>query len=234
MLLIRSDDEDDAPNTEEVKKPKVIVDNKPLTRINCADDDEEKPESSNTMNQNQETKKKKKKKKNKNTNSTSNNVGNSAAPVASQSTVENPNKIDLVKPEKVKPVAKIQQVSQPLKSAAQKVPKMAKVQLKQKDRLSKVAHKTIDKRNKQNKSKSLKMSDERLKAFGINPKKFVKQQKYAARNNQQNPTKTNKKPQASQQSKQTIKLKNKLKKALKSPKWAQPLWTVWINLYNFQ
>lgn len=228
MLFIRSDDEDDTPTTEEVKKPKVIVDNKPLTRITRADD-EEKPGTSNTVNQNQDTKKKQKKKKNKNSNS--NNVGNSAAPVASQSTAENPNKIELVKPEKAKPaiakpaiakpVAKIQQVAQPLKSTQRKVPKFAKVQLKQKDRLSKVAHKTIDKRNKQNKSNKSKiqLSDERLKAFGINPKKFVKQQKYAARNNQQNPIKTIKKPQATQ-SKQTIKLKNKLKKALKSPKWA--------------
>lgn len=226
MLFIRSDDEDDTPTTEEVKKPKVIVDNKPLTRITRADD-EEKPGTSNTVNQNQDTKKKQKKKKNKNSNS--NNVGNSAAPVASQSTAENPSKIELVKPEKskpakakpaiVKPVAKIQQVAQPLKSTQRKVPKFAKVQLKQKDRLSKVAHKTIDKRNKQNKSNKSKiqLSDERLKAFGINPKKFVKQQKYAARNNQQNPIKTIKKPQATQ-SKQTIKLKNKLKKALKSPK----------------
>lgn len=223
MLFIRSDDEDDTPTTEEVKKPKVIVDNKPLTRITRADD-EEKPGTSNTVNQNQDTKKKQKKKKNKNSNS--NNVANSAAPVASQSTAENPSKIELVKPEKAKPaiakpVAKIQQVAQPLKSTQRKVPKVAKVQLKQKDRLSKVAHKTIDKRNKQNKSNKSKiqLSDERLKAFGINPKKFVKQQKYAARNNQQNPIKTIKKPQATQ-SKQTIKLKNKLKKALKSPKWA--------------
>lgn len=233
MLFIRSDDEDDTPTTEEVKKPKVIVDNKPLTRITRADD-EEKPGTSNTVNQNQDTKKKQKKKKNKNSNS--NNVANSAAPVASQSTAENPSKIELVKPEKAKPekakpaiakpaiakpVAKIQQVAQPLKSTQRKVPKFAKVQLKQKDRLSKVAHKTIDKRNKQNKSNKSKiqLSDERLKAFGINPKKFVKQQKYAARNNQQNPIKTIKKPQATQ-SKQTIKLKNKLKKALKSPKWA--------------
>lgn len=239
--FIRSDDEDDTPATEEVKKPKVIVDNKPLTRINCADDDEVKPETSNAVNQNQEKKKKKKKKKNKNKNS--NDTAKSAAPVAAQSTGVTDTKSDLVKTEQIKPAPKTQLVPQPLKSAERKTSKIVKVQAKQTDRLSKVAHKTIDKRNKhtkQNKSKSLQLSDERLKAFGINPKKFVKQQKYAARNNQQVPIATNKKPQAIQ-SKQKIKLKNKLKKVLKAPKWAKSrcayllskcIWIISINKSN--
>lgn len=211
--------------TEEVKKPKVIVDNKPLTRINCAadDDEEEKPGTSNAVNQNQELNKKKtKKKKPKKTNN--NSAEDSAAPEASQKSEEKDNKNDIVKIEtQVKPAAQVRPVAQPTKSAARKIPPTGKAQVKQKDRLSKVAHKTIDKRNrqnKQNKQKSLQLSDERLKAFGINPKKFAKQQKYAARSNQQiHPVnKTNKKPQAAQKAKQTIKLKSKLKKALKSSK----------------
>lgn len=219
MLFFRSDDEEeDTMSTEEVKKPKVIVDNKPLIPINCADGDDhndEKPENSNTMNQNQEKKKKKKNKKKIN-----NNVGNSTAPEVSQSTGEKDSKNVIIKPEKVKLATQVQKISQPLKSIEQKISKkIEKDQVKQKDRLSKVTHKTIDKRNKQNKQKSMHLSDERLKAFGINPKKFVKQQKYAARNNnQQNSNiKTPKKTQVAQK-KQTIKLKNKLKKVLKSSK----------------
>lgn len=195
-----------------MKKPKVIVDNLPLTRINCADD-EDKPEQSNTMNQNQEKKNKKKKKKKK---KNSNAGPSSTTTKVSRPTIEKDSKDDLVKVDEVKPPTEALQISQPLKSTEQKISKtVQKVQLKkQRDRLSKVAHKTIDKKNKQ---KSLKLSDERLKAFGINPKKFVKQQKYAARNNQQNPVKTIKTIQSAQ-SKQKIKLKNKLMKALKSPK----------------
>lgn len=218
MFICRSDDEDDNPmNTEEVKKPSVIVDNKPLTRINCADDDdkEEKPANSNLMNKNQEKKKKKKKKSN---NGIASSIGNNVTPEVSQSTSKTDSKIASTKTETVvKPSTQTQPISQPiLKSSKPKTSKIEKAQVNRKDRLSKVAHKTIDKRNKQpNKQK---LSDERLKAFGINPKKFVKQQKYAARNNQQNPLKTNKKSpaQAAAQSKQKIKLKNKLKKVLKS------------------
>lgn len=90
-----------------------------------------------------------------------------------------------------------------------------KFKAKHNDSLKKVAHKTIDKKNKhnqQNKPNSIGMSDERLKAFGINPKKFKKKQKYGAQSNQQNAGGSHIKGAA--QLKHQQKIKNKLKKAL--------------------
>lgn len=84
--------------------------------------------------------------------------------------------------------------------------------------LKKVAHKTIDKKKGSNG-----ISDERLKAFGINPKKFAKKQKYgpktapqpgATTENSKNAQKGNAKNV--QKAKFDSKLRNKLKKALKA------------------
>lgn len=195
-----------------MKKPTVIVDNKPLTRINCTDDTE-KQQNSNAANQNQEAKSKKKKNKKK-----KNNVEESTITAVPQSANEKDMKNDIVKTsEKIQPSGQNQQMSQATKAETNGRKILKNKKAKQKNRLSKVAHKTIDKKNKTNKQKSKHLSDERLKAFGINPKKFIKQQKYAARNNQQNPTKKPTKPQMIR-SKQEIKLKDKLKKFLKSPK----------------
>lgn len=86
-------------------------------------------------------------------------------------------------------------------------------------KFKKVLNKTIDK----NAKKSNALSDERLKAFGINPKKFHKKQKYGVKsdNNQQNTSaggnKNNKgKPGGPQANKKPNNqaIKNKLKKAL--------------------
>ncbi|XP_055313340.1 protein KRI1 homolog [Sitodiplosis mosellana] len=99
-------------------------------------------------------------------------------------------------------------------SVGNKTP-IEKFKAKHKDPLKKVAHKTIDKKNNKsnqaNKQKGL--SDERLKAFGINPKKYVKQQKYAAQIAQKNGGNKNS-VQAKQKEKVNIKMKNKLARAL--------------------
>lgn len=81
-----------------------------------------------------------------------------------------------------------------------------KFQSKLNNPLKKVAQKTISKRIKPNNQNSKGLSDERLKAFGINPKKFSKQQKYAQQ-------KTGNSKSAAQ-IKHKNKLKDKLKKAL--------------------
>lgn len=102
------------------------------------------------------------------------------------------------------------------KSVAVKKSAIDKFQAKHKNPLKKVAFKTIDKKSKPKKANNQNaggLSDERLKAFGINPKKFIKQQKYASQKNQQNANKKSQKPAPN--SKQANKLKSKLKKALK-------------------
>lgn len=85
-----------------------------------------------------------------------------------------------------------------------------KFKAKHNNPLKKVANKVIDKNNKQNNANKQKgLSDERLKAFGINPKKFNKQQKYASHIAQKNAVnKTSPLP------KRNDKLRNKLAKAL--------------------
>lgn len=82
-----------------------------------------------------------------------------------------------------------------------------------KTELKKVAHKTIDKKPKQKQKQTNGLTDERLKAFGINPKKFAKKQKYSKNNTDTpvNPRLNKVQPK----SKFEAKLKNKLKKALK-------------------
>lgn len=88
---------------------------------------------------------------------------------------------------------------------------------KQKIELKKIAHKTIDKTNTNQKTKGF--SDERLKAFGINPKKFAKHLKYGPNNanaQQKGPIKkTDNKTGPKTNTKFESKLKSKLKKALK-------------------
>lgn len=85
-----------------------------------------------------------------------------------------------------------------------------KFKAKHNNPLKKVANKVIDKKNKTNNANKQKgLSDERLKAFGINPKKFNKQQKYVSHIAQKNAAnKTSPLP------KRNDKLGNKLAKAL--------------------
>lgn len=185
-----------------------------MTRINS--DDVKIQQTPAAANHNPESKSKKKKKKNPK-------VTDVISSKVSKSTTETPIENALVKEEEIKSPSNCQQVSKPPKSTEWKISAIKPVPGQQKDRLLKVAHRTIDK-NMKNKQQSMKkkqhpmhLSDERLKAFGINPKKFAKQKKYAARNDQQNPNKNNKKPQSAQSKQKTNKLKNKLKKVLQSP-----------------
>lgn len=204
---------------EEVKKPIVVENNKPLTRIE-KEDDAKKSLNTAATEPNQEIKKsKKKKQKNKGNNFTVTSISEPAPQSISEKDIENePNKPsnsnEPLKPEQSKPKAPQQQSKSVVPN---KIPTI-KFQAKPKDPLKKVAHKTIDKKNKQNKTntqKSKGLSDERLKAFGINPKKFSKQQKYASHNKQPNANKSNN-PIKKFTPQQKNKLKNKLKKVLQS------------------
>lgn len=84
---------------------------------------------------------------------------------------------------------------------------------KHKNKLKKVLHKTIDKGFK---TKSNGLSDQRLKAFGINPKKFIKLQKYGSNNQNTNNLNVNKSNKNASQQKKKNNLKKKLQKALKT------------------
>lgn len=145
-------------------------------------------------------------------------------PVQPSSSNDSPKQTPKLKPmpkPKTQPT-KTSQASKPqLKFVVQKKILMNKLQTKQKDPLKKVVHKIIDKKGKKNKNnpKHTKgLSDERLKAFGINPKKFIKQQKYASNTQPKQLSDANKTSpkKLAPNLKHTNKLKNKLKKVLKS------------------
>lgn len=236
-IVCRSDDESEA---EEEKKPVVVVANKPLSRVKNADCTEKK---TNVDSAEPSTKAKKMNKKVKNnvnatepstTEASTSEASTSALQSVTETKVETNVKMNVeknvkknvekkaTKPEKAKPVTPQKQPSKSNETGKTSIGKFA---AKHKNPLKKVAFKTIDKKTKTNKSKPNKqksngLSDERLKAFGINPKKFNKKQNYVARNKQQIANKQpNKKssPQAKQKSKFNDKLKMKLKKALQ---WA--------------
>lgn len=203
-----------------MKKPVVVVSNKPLTQVDHGEAE---------ISGEKKTEKKQKKK----------NKGNNSVEVSTPETVHtNPlkqaddskpvqqkqEKINVPKDEpkpkapfkdtlKKKKETTPQNSSKPFekpKPFAKKT-SVEKFKPKHKDPLKKVAHKTIDKKNNiPNKNKYQKgLTDERLKAFGINPKKFIKKQKYGQQNQQKNVVK-----KETAQSKQNNKMKNKLKKAL--------------------
>lgn len=114
----------------------------------------------------------------------------------------------LIKPETIKEKPKII-LAKPKNAAGNNAIKRFNEKHNKSKQLKHVAQKTIQK-NISKKSNGL--SDERLKAFGINPKKFKKKQKYG-----QNPSNSPAKPQTNKGlavTKFKTKLKNKLKKAL--------------------
>lgn len=190
-----------------MKKPVVVVNNKPLTRIDSA-------EAVNSGEQHAETKMKVK---NETNISTEVSTSEFMQPSTSKLADEKKNESEQKKPDASKNEPKSKALSKrvvpkqvPPQTSQNKPKSIEKFKAKHKDPLKKVAHKTIDKKNKPNKNRNDKgLSDERLKAFGINPKKFNKKQKYAAQNQQKVAGK-----KGAAASKHQTKLKSKLKKAL--------------------
>lgn len=163
-----------------------------------------------------------KKKKKKNKNKTPTKLSDQTTNEIPRETTSGLSKID-IKPSQekksAKPTKKKQNVTSNQKSnnVIVAIKKFSDKHKKSKD-LKKVAHKTIDKNKSSNG-----ISVERLKAFGINPKKFAKKQKYGQKSalqpddttqNSKNARKENTKNV--QKAKYNSKLRNKLKKALKA------------------
>lgn len=106
---------------------------------------------------------------------------------------------------------KIQHQEKNPEKSVDKMNAIKKFNDKHKNKLKKVLHKTIDKGFK---TKSNGLSDERLKAFGFNPKKFNKLQKYGSNYQNTNNPNVNKLIKNASQQKKKNNLKKKLQKAL--------------------
>lgn len=220
--MYSSEDEDEA---EEEKKPVVVVNNKPLAKVDAC-------ESANAGEQNAEKKIKKKKKTANSVTATSTLTSSQPSTSASVQPSTSMQSVDTLKvvpkpkvldqqskPGKPKLLKPKTMSTQPPTKAAVKKTSVDKFKAKHSgDKLKRVAHKTIVKMNKPTKFQNQKgLSDERLKAFGINPKKFNKKQKYASQTATQKQGAKAKNPvQLKKTEKIKNNMKNKLKKALLS------------------